>query len=128
MHGDAEKMRENKFRVWCVNKQEWEKHPCYLDTNGNLFQIANGNLVICSPQTHIVEFFVGVKDNNKKEIYEGDIVKYKNHFGNEYTYTIQHESSEMMNSGRFDAVIMHSVFYIPKDCIIIGNKHEGVKC
>ena len=32
-------MRENKFRVWCKNKKEWEKDMCFINQNGGLLQM-----------------------------------------------------------------------------------------
>jgi len=66
-------MRE--FRVWCKNKNEWEKHTCYLAENGTLFQVVGGNLIRCSTETHVVQFHTGLRDKNNNKIYEGDILK-----------------------------------------------------
>lgn len=65
-----------KFRVWCNNRNEWEKDPVFLDKQGNLFHMMrSGNLMQCRPDTHIVQFFTGLKDKNSKDIFEGDIIK-----------------------------------------------------
>lgn len=38
-------MIENKFRVWCKNKNEWEKDTVCITGTGQLFHIHNGNIV-----------------------------------------------------------------------------------
>lgn len=68
---------ENKFKVWCVNNNEWEKHDTVITNNGKLFQIddRNGRLIPLSEETHIIVYPTEVKDINKKECHLGDILK-----------------------------------------------------
>jgi uncharacterized phage protein (TIGR01671 family) len=68
-------MREIKFRAWCKYKKEWEKDPIYLSQHGNIIHdLGHGRSMICRPQTHIVQFYTGLRDKNGQEIYEGDIL------------------------------------------------------
>ena len=65
-----------RFRVWCKNHKEWEKHDCFLSQDGQLNQFCNGRLLPPMRQdTHIVCMSTDLCDKNGKEIFEGDVIR-----------------------------------------------------
>lgn len=65
-------MQLGKFRVWCKDRQEWEKDEMCLLQDGSLMERKSGNIV--NPETHKPVFYIGMEDKNKVEMYDGDIV------------------------------------------------------
>lgn len=58
--------REIKFRIWDEKYNTW-------DTHGAIILYANNSF---RSQSRIYQQYIGMKDKNDKEIYEGDIVSY----------------------------------------------------
>ena len=49
---------KNKFKVWCKNRQEWEKDNCFLNSNGILmYETQRGGLLPFHPDTHELVYY-----------------------------------------------------------------------
>jgi uncharacterized phage protein (TIGR01671 family) len=128
-------MREIKFRVW---SNELKKYRFLSDVNDNqglgmYFEVVNGwggnTTTIYHSVGDVPEQYTGLKDQNSKEIYEGDIIKY---FGAnkrvkvKTTYGIVFYDSE---HGCFNSRIQNGEhgkggISLAND-LVIGNIHEN---
>ena len=78
-----------KYRLWCKDKNEWEKDSWVILPNGNLMWVEYGNLVGgVYMKNHILVRSTGFKDIERKEIYEGDIIRYWDNFDERYKLAI----------------------------------------
>jgi uncharacterized phage protein (TIGR01671 family) len=60
-------MKAIKFRIWRLDKEEWE--------NGIVMNSHTGELCTNHNEDFLVLQFTGLKDRNGKDIYEGDILR-----------------------------------------------------
>ena len=78
-----------RYRLWCKDKNEWEKDSWVILPNGNLMWVEYGNLVGgVYMKNHVLVKSTGFKDIEGKEIYEGDIIRYWDNFDERYKLAI----------------------------------------
>jgi len=109
-------MREIKFRAWDIKKQKWiyfriDKFPSEPQT-------------IEIPKQVKIQFSTGLKDNNGKEIYEGDII-----LTDQVVEWVQEDSARFDKEyecyGIQDGKYSLSYYKDSEDFKVIGNIYEN---
>ena len=115
-----------KYRLWCKDKNEWEKDSWVILPNGNLMWVEYGNLVGgVYMKNHILVRSTEFKDIEGKEIYEGDIIRYWDNFDERYKLAIikfDKGSFIMINDG-----IRWNIYLTDEndEIKIVGNIYEN---
>ncbi len=130
-------MREIKFRTWEKKNKKWIMDDCpivlYGDGSGHILievDHVHGNETIFLEDVELMQF-IGLKDKNGKEIYEGDIVNYNSKY-------IKSSNKEEFN--RMLVVFLNGGYYLESknkahfhfgivskegDLEVIGNIYEN---
>ncbi len=69
----------NKFRVWDKQEKKWLKY-FFINESGKLCTFSDNPLVsytILPIHRYIVQRFVGIRNKDNKELYEGDVVMFQ---------------------------------------------------
>ncbi len=128
-------MREIKFRAWADGKMHYDNFS--IEFNGGemddmiAYTKSDGKVVTC--EDFILMQYIGLKDKNGKEIYEGDIVSYKIYMSAKQKFPVKTMvwiwseyhcgfSMKIVGGDRYEPPIM-----IPgeHEIIIIGNIHQN---
>jgi hypothetical protein len=74
-------MRDIKFRIWEGHNKCFSKTPHSFLLNKNFELSCVDDSFDGESWKFIIEQYTGCLDKNHKEIYEGDVIKYKDKFG-----------------------------------------------
>lgn len=120
-------MRELEFRAWDTEAKCYIREPILVDNFGNVYEVCEksspvkGTCLITGKPNVILEQYTGVKDDNDKEIYEGDIVDYNDDGG--YIGVVKYDAPEFyLDAG---ATIFRAILKGSPHQRVIGNIHEN---
>jgi uncharacterized phage protein (TIGR01671 family) len=115
-------MREIKFRAWDVGEMYYMVSVGY-PANPTVY-IEHKGWVECTENVVVMQY-MGLKDVNKKEIYEGDIAKWDGEIWEivwfYHGYALANEDGRCMMSDNLNVIVDDSL----PDVEVIGNIYES---
>lgn len=116
---------EHKFKVWCKNKNEWERDKCVLTPEGLILHWNGICFKPCNPKTHIAVFSTGLPDKNGKEIYEGHVLLINEHDDEWVDKVIRDKNWLELSKYKNHCVTNISLWEDHDKLKIIGNIYEN---
>lgn len=114
------------FRVWCADKNEWEKDQVRIDACGNQYHriTCMHDWMQVRPDNHIVEFNTGITLADGTETFYGDIIAIKDDYvivGAEYLVLTESTVWDMVENRYYLFEHPHSFRQFVS---LVGNIHE----
>lgn len=119
-------MKELKFRAWnCYDNIMilWDDLQLAKEENENIMTYVRNDSISSSERNLRLMEFIGIKDINNKEIYEGDFVKNSNGRIYEVEYCKEHCGFLPFCFSSDDGYEYTKQY--PEYCEVIGNKYQN---
>lgn len=119
-----------KFRAWNNSKCEWVDHNEFLNEPEVSATVLLPSIFEFTHDDWVIQQFTGLIDKNGKEIFEGDVIKYRRFGKNEYAlaevtfsdaaFYADYMLSDLMVFSVFETEIIGNVFENPN---LLGDRH-----